>query len=170
MELSDLPQPVKVTDWVIANPSNEIGNNQAMFVRDSIHPLLARYEERREYPVRVVSQHRSKSVPLPVYAIKVPTKGLEIIARCNFYDWKVTVLSKVPVGDIFDKLLVKPEEDVKLIYCEGFIKEWLRRAFIPPVNNREFTVELPGSPMNPEFTKGMFFTFCFLLGRDLVGE
>lgn len=82
---------------------------QLEFVRDTLGPLLwadKKYEERpNEPPPRseckesawVIGEHRSKSVPLPVYSLERPDLGLQFVLRDNYYNWNVSVISEKPV-------------------------------------------------------------------------
>jgi hypothetical protein len=123
--------------------------SQACFVRDRIHPLCAievevgdgwsaRYDWLQAHSVEVISTHSSKSVKLPVYLIEVP--GLRLIMRNNFYDWKVSIESDVPVADVFNGL-VRAGEEVPAVYCEGFDSQWVYGPYTPGA--QQFTVELP---------------------------
>lgn len=86
------------------------GIDQMMFFRDKIATLFYRpytdkevyTDEHRKYRdefCQIVGWHRSKSLDLPVYGIEIP--GLKIVARDNFHDWNVTVIS--------DKEIALPE-------------------------------------------------------------
>lgn len=143
---------------------------QVMFVRDEIHPLFfsrsASYEERKTKPVRVVGEHTSKSVKLPVFSIS----GLdaEIRMRENFHGWVVSVnthwnFKNEMTPDLFMGLLHSMKRDDELsdpfpsCYAEGFSEEW---CFSPIENNgTKFTGQVSG--YYP------FWTFCFLLTKWL---
>lgn len=104
------------TDLIYASPSNP-QLHQVHFVRDNLAGLLWRDKEYDEVPdveflgeidgrqqmlthkdrVRVIGEHRSKSVRLPVFSITRPEHGLQLVLRYNFYDWNVSVVSERPV-------------------------------------------------------------------------
>lgn len=69
---------------------------QMCFFRDRVAPLFYRpempYEEREAF-CKIAGWHRSKSIHLPVYGIRTPR--VDIVARDNFYNWNVTVVSQV---------------------------------------------------------------------------
>lgn len=48
--------------------------------------------------MRVIGEHRSKSIALPVVEVKIERLGLRIIMRDNFYNLAVTVESTRPIG------------------------------------------------------------------------
>lgn len=72
--------------------------DQMVFFRDRIAPLFLKPDtplEERDSFVTIAGWHRSKSVTLPVYVFK--TDSIEVVARDNFYNWNVTVISKFPI-------------------------------------------------------------------------
>lgn len=112
--------------------------SQIVFVRDQIHCLfVVTYKESKENPVRVVGTHISKSIQLPVYSIKIP--GLEVRMRCNFYDWKVSIRSEVPIPDVFHNI-IKKDEKVHPVYFEGFQGDWIFGSY--DEDPRQFSVEI----------------------------
>jgi hypothetical protein len=125
---------VPLRDWMSRyHPDWKL--NQAIFVRDRIAPLVGAgldYEDWRE-PVRVVGEHCSKSVHLPVYEIERPEVGIRITLRNNFHDWKISVLSARPVGQEadFSSLFhttppVAPDytgDELHSAYFEGFPRD-----------------------------------------------
>jgi hypothetical protein len=108
--------------------------SQIMFARDKLCGLISAgiedYEKRRDV-VTVISEHKSKSVRLPVYSFDRPDIGLRIIARDNFYDWKISVISDTPIIADFSGLFhtnppIDPEytgDPLHSVYFEGFPKE-----------------------------------------------
>lgn len=139
------------------------GVAQACLVRDRFHGLMIpplsdgdeRYRYSKENPVMVVSTHTSKSVKLPVYRIDVPAVTLTM--RDNFFDWKISVESKVgPVNDVFFGLFDK-DEQIHPVYCEGFERDWVYGSFSE--DQERFTVELHNDYMA--------WAFLFLLRQVL---
>lgn len=106
--------------------------DQIMFVRDILCGVVSAgisdIEKRRSI-VTVISEHRSKSVRLPVYNFDRSDIGLRIILRGNFYNWKISVISDVPIIADFDGLFfTSPPPDPKYTgdclspcYFEGFL-------------------------------------------------
>ena len=85
--------------------------------------------------VLVDGTHRSKSVILPVYHLNM-WPGINIWARDNFHDWKVSVDSRfdIHVNDDF----FTTDEDILPCYLEG-MKD---KAFGPHAKNkRRFTIQ-----------------------------
>ena len=122
----------------------DAGKNQAIFVRDTCGGLLG------YAPVFMISTHRSKSVTLPVYYIKM-RNGIEIVMRDNFYDWKMSV--KIP--EHYDPLpadylpldclcdgVGDEKETIPDCYLEGFPSCWAFEAYNPERPAKKFTVEL----------------------------
>ncbi len=118
--------PVDVTAWMrVNNPDEKLIyakglGNQVHFVCDVLCSLLrSTYEEWRDNPPWVISTHYSKSVKLPVYQIDLEKYGIEMVLRYNFYDWKISVKSDMPLD--FDFMgLFNPTEEISYLYCEGF--------------------------------------------------
>jgi hypothetical protein len=105
--------------------------NQLRFTRDTITGLVGvglETMEERELVGRVISQHRSKSIELPVYEWSRPDLGLRLIARENFYNWKLSVISNYPIEADFSGLFhttppVEPDytgNPLASVYFEGF--------------------------------------------------
>lgn len=98
--------------------------NQAMAVRDVIAPRIGS-------KASVIAEHRSKSVQLPVYSIDREDIGLRFVLRNNFYNWKMSVISREPIeadfGDLFHTTPpVEPEytgNPLSPVYFEGFPRE-----------------------------------------------
>lgn len=80
--------------------------NQIMYVRDEISRILfaGADDAEIECKVQVVSEHRSKSVALPVYRLERKDLGIRIYLRDNFYNWKLSVDSARPVNCDFTGL------------------------------------------------------------------
>ena len=103
---------------------------QLSFARDSLASLVGvglKYEERKKIAT-VISEHRSKSIMLPVYCLTREDLGLKLILRDNFYNWKLSVISEVPIEADFAGLFqtsppVEPEytgDPLHPVYFEGF--------------------------------------------------
>lgn len=158
-----------VTGWIRSLGDEEekarlrVAVDQAVFLRDAIHPLIERkYEDRRANQPTILGWHTSKSYQLPV--VKFETQaGLKLIVRGNFYNWKASVEAPEAVPPVFHDLFDPADRrSILPCYCEGFPARWV---FGPYADDpAQFTAETPGSPMNPDFTNGMLFAFCFLLG------
>lgn len=135
---------VPLQEWADAhNPGDEMlwrpgFWKQITFVRDHIHRLfVVTYVESKKNPVMVVSTHTSKSIELPVYSIKIP--GIEVRMRYNFYDWKVSIRSELPVPDVFHNI-IKRDEKVHQVYFEGFQDDWIFGSYNQ--DPRRFSVEI----------------------------
>ncbi|MGH6876113.1 MAG: hypothetical protein ACREHV_01910, partial [Rhizomicrobium sp.] len=107
-------------------------DHQVGFVRDVIVGLVGaglHYED-IEPIADVVSTHTSKSICLPVYDLKREDLGLRFIMRNNFYNWKLSVISKKPIICDFTGLFhttppVEPDytgNPLADVYFEGFPK------------------------------------------------
>jgi hypothetical protein len=111
-----------------------VSAKQIMFARDELCDIIASGIEDREQRhsiVTVTSEHRSKSVIFPVYNFDRSDIGLRIVARNNFYNWKISVISDTPIIANFDGLFytnppIDPEytgDPLNSCYFEGFPKE-----------------------------------------------
>jgi hypothetical protein len=131
--------------------------DQIMFVRDTVNPLFySTYEEWKDNPVKVINTHRSKSIALPVYEIYLKQHDVKMIVRYNFYDWKISVISKTEINIDFMGLFDECNT-INSIYCEGFKEEQVFQSF--KENKKQFTVEISGMYQ--------VFTFMFLLNNFL---
>lgn len=121
---------VDLDDSLIYKKSAE---RQSIFVRDSICRSLL------QTPCFVVSHHMSKSCLLPVYFFRL-NNGIEVICRENFYGWVVSVKTPSPECEIYlPEDIVHGDgedgkEDIHLVYCEGFDRDW-----VFPYNNKHKT-------------------------------
>lgn len=59
--------------------------------------------------------------------------------RDNFYDWKVSIQSEVPLHDNFHGVVRKAEK-LHPVYFEGFQGEWVFGSYNQ--NPRQFSVEI----------------------------
>jgi hypothetical protein len=97
------------TDLICARATkDEPRLEQVHFVRDTLGGLWwadVPYEARPsasprddcKEDARVIGEHHSKSVRLPVYLLERPDLGLAMVLRDNYYDWNISVLSETPV-------------------------------------------------------------------------
>lgn len=126
--------------------------NQFMFIRDEAMSIF----KDKVKSIEAISHHTSKSVKLPVYRILLP--GVEIIARCNFHDWKVSVMSSEPLE--FSRMLFIDEGRKKISHvdCEGFEYDWVYDCYHN--DRKKFTVELQPS-------EHYMWAFLFMLNEQL---
>jgi hypothetical protein len=127
--------------YVSRDAQKRVSLPQVHFVRDTLAPLLwadTLYDDLPcEPPPRedcrltawVIGEHRSKSVRLPVYLLERPDKGLRVMLRYNYFDWKLSVESEVPLDhELFSYLFhttppVEPDytgNELASCYFEGF--------------------------------------------------
>lgn len=155
--------PVDVTAWMRVNEPDENLiyakglSDQVCFVRDTLCTLLrSTNDEFYNNPPMVISTHYSKSVKLPVFQINLKKYDIEIVLRCNFYDWKVSIKSKKPLN--FDYMgLFNPMEEIPYYYCEGFPREKVYGSYNQ--NHSQFTIEI--------VSRYDLYTFFFLLQNYL---
>jgi hypothetical protein len=57
------------------------------------------YDDAKNAVAYVVSEHRSKSITLPVVTLERPDLGIVAIVRNNFYNWKLSVISNTHIDD-----------------------------------------------------------------------
>ena len=159
----DSHMPVDVTAWFRVNkPSdtliyaNELAP-QVKFVRDTICSIFSDlYEEDEPNPPMVIGTHKSKSVRLPVYRIYLKKYNIEIILRCNFYNWIISINSSQPL--IFDNLrLFNKGLRIGHQYCEGFPKDKIYGSYYN--DQSKFTFKLN--------SKYEVFTYFYLLSHYL---
>lgn len=168
--LDGLVEPVKLSEWwPNNNPSEELMwrsgyEHQCHYVGRVIAYLFASDcyshgsrlgdidRDAIDNASWVISTHTSKSVTLPVFKLVHPTRGLELIMRYNFFDWKVSVISDTPVQDNFFGLF-DPTLKINAVYCEGFDQAWVFGSYTE--NPKQFTIELGGDHM--------LYTFIWLL-------
>jgi hypothetical protein len=119
--------------------------DQIMFVRDRLPDIW--YESGKDtldsirYSINVISTHRSKSILLPVYEIKIPKYNLTFVIRYNFYDWKISVESNIALDIDFMGLFDRCE-NINNIYCEGFPKDRVHTSYADDMWHKNFTVEI----------------------------
>lgn len=156
--------PVDVTAWIRVNEAEKSLiyakglEDQVCFVRDYLCPLLrSTYKECRDNQPQVISTHYSKSVKLPVFQINLEKYGIEMVLRCNFYNWKISVKSDKPLD--FDYMgLFNPIEEIPYYYCEGFPRDKVYGSY--EQSHSQFTIEID--------SRYNLYTFIFLL-RNYLG-
>jgi len=156
-------------------------SEQIQFIRDAIAPMVlsgtSYYENlieisdakggKREVcrSSLVVGEHTSKSVVLPVYAFERPDLGLQLVMRCNFYNWKLSVLSEQRIEAPFEALFhtIPPPDpgytgnDLAPVYFEGFQKDWCFNYY--SLNHRKWSCQLND--------KSSLWTVVFLIMSSL---
>lgn len=135
--------------------------DQMMWVRDQLtHTIKAQ--------AYVIGMHRSKSCVLPVYQLVNREAGLMVVLRCNFYDWKVSVVSQRPVAGPFYGLAAAKESDLKPCYFEGFPESLV---FVPHVETPQ-EIEGPQRRSLMQWsaapgTREEVWTLMFLIAKHL---
>lgn len=132
---------------------------QLGFVRDTLSRLVGtglKWEE-IERVVDVISTHQSKSIILPVYSMERPDLGLRMIARDNFYNWKLSVISEKPITADFTGLFETGGEAIPECYFEGFPGEFVFGTY--EQNPRRWSAEIHGDHR--------LWTTVFLIMRSL---
>jgi hypothetical protein len=152
--------PISLQTWASANkPVDDLlykGGywQQIMFVRDTIAGMVGaglRYEAYKEMDIaKVISTHYSKSVLLPVYLLDRPDIGLQFVLRYNYYNWKLSVISKTPIEADFDGLFyttppVEPDytgDSLHPVYFEGFPND-LIFGYYATSDKTKWSAEIP---------------------------
>lgn len=162
--------PVDVTTWIRVNePSKDLiykegSGKQIVFLRDVITRGLfyscenGNYDHEKydSFQPKVISTHTSKSVTLPVMKICLPSVGVEMIFRNNFYDWNVSIKSEKFL-DFDHKGLINDDRDC---FYQGFPDEWKFGNYND--NHKQFTICI-GSDYD-------LYAFMFLLKDYLYGS
>lgn len=126
--------------------------DQCQFIRDSLTGVFGyglHWTEVKEL-ADVISVHRSKSIMLPVVRMHRGDLGLTMIFRNNFYNWKVSVISEIPVNaDYVGLCHTTPpiEKDytgdsLASVYFEGFPKELIFGYYCQ--NKKQYSAEVHG--------------------------
>lgn len=175
-------EAVPLQNWLRENcPPNNLlwsvtATEQIVFVRDVLAPVFDLYghdvEQGRGAP-EVVSEHKSKSVTLPVYRLCYGGDccSVEVFLRGNFHDWRISVQSTDSNGGglVLSKRATSLFEGAHYanryvegdpigpVYCEGFSAEWCFDRYRDYC--REFT----------ETIRDRYRLFCFvhLLRHDI---
>lgn len=133
-----------LADWILSHsPGDEMYwrgsfRSQAVFFRKSLPIAFGMTFEDAESPrVAVISEHRSKSIVLPV--VQYTLNRVRVTIRDNFYDYKVSVdADKKLVLD--PRGLFDPDATHSGCYCEGFPEELVFGSYHE--DTRQFTVSL----------------------------
>lgn len=100
---------------------------QMDFVDSQLNGLMQnRLRKKERTEVQIISEHRSKSIDLPVYVLE--RGDLKIILRENFYNWKISVICSRKIDANFDGLFhttppIEPDYTADELwhgYFEGF--------------------------------------------------
>jgi hypothetical protein len=133
-------EEIKLQEWVKQQTVDdkmswkEASEEQMRFLFDLQDLVLIDIpREERLNHILVISTHCSKSISLPVVKIERPDHSLTFILRNNFYNWKLSVISKEPVVANFDGLFftvppIEPEytgDPLHRCYFEGFPQEYI---------------------------------------------
>jgi len=132
-KLPSVENPVPLHQWAKENQPNDemlwknAAGRQIDFVRNDLNPLIQnKLKNDDRTGVEVISEHRSKSIILPVYFL---ARGdLKIILRYNFYNWKMSVICSRTIDANFDGLFhttspIEPDytgNELASVYFEGF--------------------------------------------------
>ncbi len=122
--------------WKIADEMlwKNAAQHQAIFVRDEICLNLL------HVPSFIVSEHRSKSIDLPVYGF-IMRNGIKVIMRYNFYNWVVTV--EAPEALPEDTLPMELFDNKgNVCWAEGFEDRWIHGPYDAKKKKKKFTVQL----------------------------
>lgn len=139
---------------------------QVAFFRDNVTQMFCAgidYEDNHGVAT-VISTHRSKSIILPVYKLHRP--GITMVARNNFYNWKLSVISDRRIDADFAGLFhtdppLEPGytgNDLSPVYFEGFPPEYIFGCY-DESNKKKFSANLWGDHA--------LWTTVFLILRDL---
>jgi hypothetical protein len=135
---------IPLQEWMDANPvaekyfAHDSAYNQMIYMRDQFSTRLYKSYESWKNSAKVISDHTSKSVKLPVYFYDTEV-GCKLIARDNFYDFKVSIISEIPVFDNFGNLFSR-DVRVSSSCCEGFPKNLIFGSYYD--NPCTFTIEI----------------------------
>jgi hypothetical protein len=92
------------------------------------------------FPTMVISTHASKSILLPVCKYSFYDGDLEVIVRCNFRDWVVSVNSKETLNIWITKDIFDPEAKIDDCMCEGIPEEYIYDIFKNDKNKFTFRI------------------------------
>jgi hypothetical protein len=146
--------PIDVTTWIRVNEPDEnliykkgLGK-QVCTIRDTImrdifyHSIFKEYDNKLydEFQPMVINTHRSKSVLLPVMLLNIEKYNIKIIVRENFYDWKISIISKDDINCDFKGLFTENDKPINSVYCEGFPENLVFDRYCD--NKKQFTIEI----------------------------
>ncbi len=132
-QIPSVESPVTLHQWITEHPVKDemlwqkAAFNQFNFVRDDLNPLIQnRLKSAERKDIQVISEHRSKSIVLPVYVLE--RGDLKIILRYNFYNWKMSVICNRKIDADFGGLFhttppIEPDytgNELASVYFEGF--------------------------------------------------
>lgn len=139
-----MPISPSLQEWIASGGIDAIPNDmkykqvaidQICFFLDKIATLFVPQDQDldiRKHFCRIAGWHTSKSVNLPVYSF-LTDRGLEVVARDNFHNWNVTIISPrdIEFPDYFGI-----DNNSEYLFCEG-MEEWKRGKHAD--NKREFS-------------------------------
>lgn len=145
--------------------------DQLQFFRDTLTYIFGaglHWTECKELAT-VISTHRSKSIILPVVKMHRGDLGLTMIFRNNFYNWKVSVISEVPVNADYEGLChttppIEKEytgDELASCYFEGFPKN-LIFSYYKTSDRKKYSAEVHGEHAL------WAFVFATLKGRGAI--
>lgn len=158
--MSNLPMPLN--DWLVRNqPDDQMLWKGAFESQVKLFTVvLPQMLGLRSQDVKVVSEHISKSIDLPVVLFEIPGKGT-ITVSDNFYYYTISVNFTASLEYIVpDWLEVFAQNDVHSVYAYGFRKEWVYGSL--RANRQLFTIQVP----NPDDIKRLFS----LISQAVVAE
>lgn len=153
-EYKDAPT---IREWISGNAVGDemvwkgAAGRQCKFLYEDLQGLIGMGLREGEIG-RVISSHTSKSIDLPVVEFARPDLGLRIVARNNFSDWKISVISERPIVADFSGLFytnppVEPDytgDKLSPVYFEGFPRE-LVFGYYDTSDKRRFSAEIYGN-------------------------
>jgi hypothetical protein len=128
--------------------------SQLQFIRDTLAYAFGHglhWTECKDIAT-VISTHRSKSIELPVVKMHRGDLGLTMVFRNNFHDWKVSVISEIPVNADYEGLChTTPPidksytgDELSSVYFEGFPKEFIF-SYYKPSNRKRYSASVGGT-------------------------
>ena len=156
--------PVDLLTWCRENePSDNMVYKQEywkqiMFIRDTLNTIF--YNNREEYkanPVMVINTHTVKSIEMPVYEIILKDYDVKFILRNNFYDWKISVISKNDIEVDFMGI-VDENEVINSVLCEGFKANQVFGCYKD--NKKEFTFKVR--------SRYELYTIMYIIKNNLI--
>jgi hypothetical protein len=162
---------IPLHDWFVAHLNQDpelyyfnAMKRQVMWVRDVLADVVGCTSK----TTFSISEHRSKSVVLPVYLLERPDLDVRFYLRNNFHNWKLSVDSKRPICENFAGLFMTappPEPDytgdpLHSVYFEGFPSE-LVYGYYDPSGKGLWSAEI--------WTDEQLWTVLYLCVRYLDG-
>lgn len=143
-------------EWIVSHTVDDkmywktAAGEQINFIYNNLGPYICKehYECADEF-IRVISDHRSKSIILPVYKITDANHLITFVLRNNFYNWKMSVISETPIKANFDGLFytsppVEPDytgDHLDPVYFEGFPRKYVF-GYYDTGNGKKWSAEL----------------------------